>query len=554
MDGWLSNWEELRTELLAKGSRLRTRADAELVLRAYEAWGKECLAHIDGDFAFVIWDQAQCEAFCARDRIGNRPFNYYFDGKTLVLASELHPILALPWVPEIPNEGMIAEIISHEWLSKEETIWTSINRLAPSHWMTVSAAGVRRTRYWRPDVTKRLAYKRDEEYFEHYRALLFDTVRRYARSCAPIACEVSGGLDSSAIFSVAEHLRRDSRLPAPGLTGYTLAFHGDERADEVCYAQAVGAHLGLTVSEIPPALPALEWYVENARRIRNIPGYPNGEFHSSIYGIASQCGQRAVLTGVGGDQFLIGSPRYYSEELVQGHLSTLVRCFAADVRAMGTVCALRRFIRYGLAPLAPARVKHLLRPVLGDLAAQSRQGAYWLSPHLRELLNARRQRVKGQPVLATERQTQLRLLQVLDRAFDAFGREIMEIIGSRHALELRRPFYGRAYVEFALATPERLRSVGGRIKFIHCESLKDFLPENVRLRKTKADFTGLFEERGMDELWRCYHRERPRAGWRSSCLWGSLGVALAMGHGPKLTNCPLSDTAIKGHDEESIVF
>jgi asparagine synthase (glutamine-hydrolysing) len=556
MDGWLSNWEELRAELVAKGSKLRTRADAELVLRAYESWGKGCLAHIDGDFAFVIWDEGRCEAFCARDRVGNRPLNYYFSGKTLVFASELHPILALPWVPETPNEGMIAEIVSNQWLSKEETIWTGVNRVPPSNWMTVTASGVQRACYWRPDVKKRLAYKRDEEYFEHYRVLLFDIVRRYARSHEPIACEVSGGLDSSAVFSVAEHLRRESKLPAPGLKGYTLAFHGDERADEVSYARAVGAYLGLAVSEISPALPPLEWYAENARRIRNIPGYPNCESHSSMYGIAFQSGQRAILTGVGGDQFLVGSPRYYSEELMEGNLSTFVRCFDADVRAMGTIRALRRLTRYGLVPLAPTWFKLLLRQVLKRVTEQSGQDARWLSPHLRELLRAREQRAKDQPMLATERPTQLRLLQMLDRAFDLAGREIMETIGSRHGLELRRPFYDRAYVEFAFAMPERLRSIGGRSKFIHCESLKGFLPEDIRLRKTKADFTGpleaplnplrayftnqlprecpeWFDERGFDILWKRYREAQPYSALQSLSLWGSLGVGLAMGHRPK---------------------
>jgi asparagine synthase (glutamine-hydrolysing) len=132
----------------------------------------------------------------------------------------------------------------------------------------------------------------------------------------------------------------------------------------------------------------------------------------------------------------------------------------------------------------------------------------------------------------------------------------METIGSRHAIELRRPFYDRAFVEFAFAMPERLRSVGGRIKFIHCESLKGFLPEDVRLRKTKADFTGpleaplnplrayftsqlpgerpeWFDERGLNNLWKRYREAQPYAALQSLSLWGSLGVALAMGHRPK---------------------
>ena len=89
MDGRVDNWEELRSELLAKGARLRSRADAELVIQAYEVWGRECLHRIDGDFAFAIWDARRHEVFCARDRLGIKPFKYHWDGKRLIFASEV---------------------------------------------------------------------------------------------------------------------------------------------------------------------------------------------------------------------------------------------------------------------------------------------------------------------------------------------------------------------------------------------------------------------------------------------------------------------------------
>ena len=97
MDGRVDNWEELRRELLGRGAILRNRSDAELVLRAYETWGRECLVRIDGDFALSIWDARRQIVFCARDRIGNKPFHYHWNGNTLAFASDLHPILALPW-------------------------------------------------------------------------------------------------------------------------------------------------------------------------------------------------------------------------------------------------------------------------------------------------------------------------------------------------------------------------------------------------------------------------------------------------------------------------
>ena len=255
MDGRVDNWEELRRELLQHGARLRTRADAELVLRAYETWGEDCLSHIDGDFAIAIWNEKTRELFCARDRVGNKPFTYHFDGTTLVFASELHALLELPWVPQVPNEGMIAEIIADEWMTRDETIWKEIYRLIASHRLNVSERGKRDSLYWRPDIARSLPYKRDEDYNEHYRELFFDVVRRQSRSHKPIAYEVSGGLNSSSIFCVAETLKRGARLPAPGLGAYTLAFHDDPNANETSYAHMVGNYLGLPIRETDAGLP-----------------------------------------------------------------------------------------------------------------------------------------------------------------------------------------------------------------------------------------------------------------------------------------------------------
>ena len=89
MDGRVDNWEELRRELLGCGARLRDRSDAELVLRAYELWGRESVQHLDGDFAFAVWDARRRALFCVRDRIGHKPFYYHWDGTTLAFASEL---------------------------------------------------------------------------------------------------------------------------------------------------------------------------------------------------------------------------------------------------------------------------------------------------------------------------------------------------------------------------------------------------------------------------------------------------------------------------------
>lgn len=550
MHGTVDNWEELRNDLLSRGARLRTRADAELVLRAYEIWAEDCLAHIDGDFALAIWNHNKRELFAARDRIGHKPFNFYFDGKILAFASELQAILQLPWVRQIPNEGMIAEIISDEWMSRDETIWTGIHRIIAAHWIAFYAEGSRSACYWQPDISKPLAYKRDEDYFEHYRTLLVDIVRRQSRSHQPVACEVSGGLDSSAIFCIGEQLRQEARLPAPGLSGYTLAFQDDPTANEVSYARAVGEHVSLAITELAPASHGIEWYADIARKYRDIPGFPNGASGTSLLQAASNNGHRVVLSGAGGDHFLTGSLAYYFEELTQGNVIAFGQCFAEDVRQIGIKRSLGRLFRYGLAPLAPRPIRELLRPQLRAWAGETKRGAYWLSRPLQEILKARRETFKSQASPAWSRRGQIGLLQNLSYPYDAFARDVGERLLAHQAIDYRVPFYTREFIEFAFVTPDRLRSTGDRIKIIHRESLKGLLPETVRLRHTKASFSGTFDERlqslrdhftealprihskwldedGMKRLWAVYC-DHPDSGWQCWALWACLTIDMVV--------------------------
>jgi len=111
LDGRVDNREELRTALEAKGAKLRTDTDAEMVLHAYECWGEESPKKIIGDFAFAIWDKRDRLLFCARDPLGMKPFHYYTDGRTFLCGSELRQLFEDVTVQREPNEGMVGEYL-----------------------------------------------------------------------------------------------------------------------------------------------------------------------------------------------------------------------------------------------------------------------------------------------------------------------------------------------------------------------------------------------------------------------------------------------------------
>ncbi len=492
MDGRVDNWEELRRDLLGKGAVLRTRADAELVLRAYEVWGRDCLSRVDGDFALVIWDARQQQAFCARDRVGNKPFNYHWDGRTLVFASDLHAILQLPWVPEVLNEGMVAEYLAMDWQSRDETLWQGVMRLVPAHFMVVGASGLRPGQYWTPDLAAKLVYRSDNEYIEHYRALFTDVVRRMSRSNHPLACEVSGGLDSSAIFAVAETLRQQGGLLAPGLDGYTLDFSGDPDADEMDFCRAVGAHLGRAIHEVLPAFMPLAWYQERARLFREFPGYPNGAMHLNILAQARSRGSKVLLSGTGGDDWLAGSPLYYAEALQGWRGGELLQFICRDAQDVGWSTALWWLLRFGMAPLLPHRIKQSLRAMVRSRQGKEMARLPWLSVTLKERLNGRRREANRVEPTVVKRIGQLRQLQVLTDGYVTLARELMERQNSATGVEWRQPFWDKRIIEFAFATPEHLRLRVNEDKWLHRRAMSGLLPPSVVNRSTKADFTITF--------------------------------------------------------------
>jgi asparagine synthase (glutamine-hydrolysing) len=499
MDGRVDNWEELRRGLLGRGAVLRTRADAELVLRAYEIWGRDCLAHIDGDFALVIWDARRQEVFCARDRIGNKPLNYHWDGKTFVFASELHAILALPWVHEMLNKGMLAEFLTNEWYSRDETFWKGIMRLVAAHRMVVDGSGLRLEQYWAPDLWATLPYTKDEEYIEHYRELFTDVVRRMSRSCKPVACEVSGGLDSSAIFAVAEHLRRHQSLLAPGLKGYTLAFTDDSDANELDYARAVGDYLGVEIDEVAPTKMSLSWYQEWAHHYREFPSYPNGVMGLGIREKARSDGSRTLLVGVGGDQWLCGGRSYYADALSANQWKTFFACLDADRRDFGLPMGLWWVFRHGCGNLLSGRARQFLRKVAMGNLSDGPDRRDWLTPGMETVMRGRCNQFTLSNIDRTRWVGQRRLQQTMADAFSAHALELEERMAASVGIELRRPFYDSRLIQFAFTTPERLRLRGRVNKYLHRKAMTGLLPGAVLKRESKAEFSIVFQ-RHLPEL------------------------------------------------------
>lgn len=493
MDGWLANNEELRTDLLARGVVLRTRADAELVLRAYETWGDDCPKHIDGEYAFVMWDARRREAFCAKDHAGLRPLHYHWDGKRLLVASDLAGVLAAGDFQHRPNLGMVAEHIANEWRSMDETLWEGVTRLLPAHAMRTGSAGPKLSHYWQPNFEISIRHARDEDYRAHYLELLTDSVRRASRTHVPLACEVSGGLDSSAIFAIAHSQLSQGRLLAPDIKGYTLLFQRGGAEDEVEYARSVGAHLGVTIEEIPAFQPDLAWFVERGQLDRDIPLYPNGAMSETIAQALTADGCKVALNGIGGDEFTTGSPLRHAEAILEHDWSGLMEGLRADHAAFGTRETIWRLYRYGLGPALPLSLRMARRKFSRPSQAGGDLDLCWLAPGLKRTLQERRRNQTLSERLEIPSPTRRAMFMNFYEGFLTYRHDVAARQAARSGFEFRSPMFARSLIEFAFAIPERQRIAGAVRKRIHARSVADLLPAKVSGRTTKAVFETVYD-------------------------------------------------------------
>ena len=302
-NGEIYNYRELRTELEARGSRFRTQSDTEVILRAYEAYGADCVTRLRGMFAFAVLDERARQVFLARDRVGIKPLVYHWDGRRLLFASELKGILQAANVPRDLDLEALGEYLGYHYVAAPRTIFRAVRKLPPASTLTVSLDGgaPRVARYW----TLRFAPQprvSEDEWIEGLKAQLAHAVRSHMISDVPIGAFLSGGLDSSTVVAL---MAQASSTP---VRTFSIGF-AETDFDELAYARQVAARYGTDHYELvvkPSALdvlPKLAWHFDEPFADSSaIPTYYVSKITREHVTVA--------LSGDGGDENFAGYRRY----------------------------------------------------------------------------------------------------------------------------------------------------------------------------------------------------------------------------------------------------
>ncbi|MGF1601048.1 MAG: lasso peptide isopeptide bond-forming cyclase [Thermosynechococcaceae cyanobacterium] len=512
--------------------------DVDIVLAAYEQWGKHCPASLLGAFAFAIWDPGQQRLFCARDHFGIKPFFYTSadaiashtsdaaDGsQTFLFASEIKAILGCLPEPCPINEARIAEFLRSEICDRTLTIYQGIHRLLPGHWLSATPDGIQTGPYWELRPQPELSLASDQDYADAFLLHFTEAVRCRLRSHTEIGSHLSGGLDSSAVTCVARQLLKRHREP---LHTFSNVFDDVPECDEREYINPVLEQGDLTPHFVHPDRvgPLSQWQqlIQPEEEPCLIGG--NGYLVRGLNEAVNAAKIRVCLDGFDGDTTVSHGLLYFAELAAQGRWST----FSEEARALAQVCNLSvpNLVRqYAFAHLKTLAQHHRWRQF-----AQAVNGIHqhfrvsrkqlWFQIGLKTLipdawLNWRtpnktaqdnqnhllsdsfcdRLKTKGFNLETEEEQPetpQAEQLQIFASGEFCHILEQVDLQAAACSIEMRHPFMDKRLIEFCLALPSSQRLRRGWSRLIMRHALEGIFPAQIQWRGGKTVMTPSFQK------------------------------------------------------------
>lgn len=474
---------------------------SHLILAAYRAWGEECAAHLEGDFAFVIWDGAAHRIVAARDFSGKRTLYHSTVNGALVVASTAGGALELPGGSHALNLTVIAETAAGLWGGSAETCYESVRALLGG-WTLVQQLGapVRLRQHWSVPAASTRGSPPFEEAAAELRALLERAVTERMDGGADTSVWLSGGWDSPSVFAAGANALV-SRGSEATLKPVSISYpEGDPgREDELIREIAARWNAPLHWLDIQN-IPFFDQPAERAATRDEPFAHPFEMWHRSLARGTRATGCRVALEGVGGDQLFQVSEVFFADLLRTGRWTELAR----EWKTKGmSGSGFRNFFRWAIQPNLPRPALALAslvrggRPLVGYL---ERTLPPWIDPGFaRDHELDSRDRVHAPRVPRGSRADQEMAWYLSNQYFArVFG--CVSTFAREEGVEIRSPLYDRRVIEFALTRPRSERSAGRETKLLLRAAMRGLLPDSVlRTRTTRTGVTGGYFARSMRE-------------------------------------------------------
>ncbi len=485
MNGELYNYREVRGELEKKGHKFVTKSDTEVLPHLYDEYGEGMVDHLNGMYAFSLWDTRRKKLIIARDRFGEKPLYYgVFDSKMLY-ASEPKAILAHPSVKPELNLDALRQYLSYDYVPAPNSIYKGILKLPAAHMITVDHGEVKIRRYWNQTFQKPNSRPTIESAASDLKDLLSDSVRMRLVADVPLGILLSGGIDSSTVaaFAVKHATER--------VKTFSIGFEEDS-FDETKYARQVAKHLntehyeeklsattaGDLISEIGT------WLDEPISDGSLIPTFLLAQFVRKHVTVA--------LGGDGGDEIFAGYPMYYAHKVAKTYHSVpkflrsvliepVVRALPVSTKNMSFDYKAKRFVRS--ANLDSVERHHSW---FGSFSADEQMRL--LTP---EILGASDDDIYRGPremLALCDATDEIEQMQFLDMNYYMAEDILTKVDRAAMAvsLETRAPFLDPRVAQFAACLPVEYKLKGNNGKYILKKAVKDLLPQTILNRPKKG--------------------------------------------------------------------
>ena len=452
-NGEIYNYKDFRSDLLRRGHVFRSETDSEVIIHLYEEMGADCVAELNGMFAFALWDERRRRLLLARDRFGVKPLYYTTVGHTLAFASEIKAFLALPDFKAAPDPFALAEHFTFQNTFGDRTFFKGVKLLPAGHYLLCQDGRSEQRQYWdlrfQPDSRVSLP-----DWARRLRECFEAAVNRQLMSDVPLGSYLSGGMDTGAISAVAAR-----RIPE--MHTFTCGFdlpedaselekHFDERDESRRLARHLGTihhELELGPEAMVPALPRVVWHLDEPRAGISYQVYYTAEMirrHVTV-----------VLSGVGGDELFAGYPWRYE------------RLFGLSNGTFET-----EYYRHWIRLLTDEEKRALFTPELNRAV-----GDFSTFDSFRAVLRGADGFDPLHKALYFDIKTFLNGLLLVD-----------DKLAMAHSVEGRVPFLDNDLVTMAARIPAQFKLHANQSKIVLKEAMRGLLPEET-LRRRKQGFT-----------------------------------------------------------------
>lgn len=485
-NGEIYNYIEIREFLISKNYYFVSDTDTEVILAAYQYWGKDCLTQFDGMFAFAIWDDHQQELFCARDRFGEKPFYYYKDEEKFVFASEMKALFSFGITKEINRKKVFEYLLFlnvENPYTPQETFYKNIYQIPPSSFLKINKSNktVLIKKYWDVSITTTFDGT-EKQAINTFKQLFIDSIKKRLRSDVTVGSSLSGGLDSSSIVCAVHNLipsNQEQHVFSARFPNF-IKDEGKHITEVVNYCK----HATIIQHEVFPTDQSI---LNNLKKIMYHQEMPFGSSSIAaqyeVMQMASENKIKVLLDGQGADEYLAGYSTFFYSYLKQ-LLRTNPVAYFIQKRNIEKLNSLQiNFLN--LEDIATTFFYNIYKKFGNKRRSKiDSTNDFFLGMHPDFVDEFKYSENPNYSPPSLKKHLKFMLLnRGLNELLRYADRNSMA-----HSVEVRLPFLNHKLVEFVFTLPEYFIIKNGYSKYILRKSMEEILPSKIQWRKDKIGY------------------------------------------------------------------